>query len=178
MQTVYDNLQGFFAAGGPVLWGIFFVTLVMWTLIIERYWYINRTHPLQLSSTFNVWRQRKDQDSWHAKQIRGALLSQLSLDLTQSLQFIRMLVVICPLLGLLGTVTGMIHVFDVITALGTGNPRAMSTGISLATIPTLAGLVAALSGYYFSVRLKQRATIETQKAADLLAIATVKANEA
>ena len=170
MTIVYENLQGFFDAGGPVLWLIFFVTLIMWTLIIEPYWFIYRTHPSVLAKTIDVWRQRKDQQSWHAKKIRQALLSQLSIDLTQSLASIRMLVVICPLLGLLGTVTGMIHVFDVITVLGTGNPRAMSTGISLATIPTLAGLVAALSGYYFSVRLKHKAEIESQKAADQLII--------
>ena len=170
MTIVYKHLQGFFDAGGPVLWLIFFVTLLMWTLIIERYWFIYRTHPSVLATTMDMWRQRKDQHSWHAKKIRQALLSQLSMDLHQSLTTIRMLVVICPLLGLLGTVTGMINVFDVITVLGTGNPRAMSTGISLATIPTLAGLVAAISGYYFSIRLKHRAEIEAQKAADQLVI--------
>jgi biopolymer transport protein ExbB len=173
MHTVYDNLQGFFAAGGPVLWLIFFVTIVMWTLIIERYFFFYRVHPVDVTKTLNVWQQRKDQQSWHARKIREALLSQLSLDLNQSLHMIRMLVVICPLLGLLGTVTGMIHVFDVITVLGTGNPRAMSTGISLATIPTMAGLVAALSGYYFSIRLKHKAEIESQKAADQLVISTL-----
>jgi len=173
MHSVYDNLQGFFAAGGPVLWLIFMVTLIMWTLIVERFWYIYRDHPIIVETTLNVWSQRKDKQSWHATKIREALLSQLSIDLNQSLSFIRMLVVICPLMGLLGTVTGMIHVFDVITVLGTGNPRAMSTGISLATIPTMAGLVAALSGYYFSVRLKHKAEIESQKAADLLATANL-----
>jgi len=172
MNNVYDNLQGFFAAGGPVLWVIFFVTLVLWTLIIERYWFVYRTHPAIVAKTLHIWQQRNDQQSWYAVKIRDALLSQLSLDLNQSLHIIRMLVVICPLLGLLGTVTGMIHVFDVITVLGTGNPRAISTGISMATIPTMAGLVAALSGYFFSMRLKHKAEIETQKAADLMVIST------
>lgn len=170
MTFIYENLQEFFDAGGPVLWLIFFVTLVMWTLIIERYWYIYRTHPSMLAKTIDIWQQHQDQHSWGARKIRTALLSQLYLDLHQSLPTIRMLVVICPLLGLLGTVTGMIRVFDVITVLGTGNPRAMSTGISLATIPTMAGLVAALSGYYFSIRLKHKAEIESQRAADQLVI--------
>ncbi|MCI0507480.1 MAG: MotA/TolQ/ExbB proton channel family protein [Gammaproteobacteria bacterium] len=172
MHTVYDNLQGFFQAGGPVLWLIFFVTMAMWTLIIERYWFIYRTYPTNVKKTLGVWQQRADQQSWHAEKIREALLSQVSLDLNQSLHILRMLVIICPLLGLLGTVTGMIHVFDVITVLGTGNPRAISTGIYLATIPTMAGLVAALSGYYFSIRLKHKAGIEAQKTADLLVIST------
>jgi len=173
MIAVYDNLQWFFNAGGPVLWVIFAITIIMWTLIIERLWFFARTHPRASALALSVWQQRQDQQSWYAHKIRAALLSQLSLDLTQFLHVIRMLVVICPLLGLLGTVTGMMHIFDVITVLGTGNPRAISTGISMATIPTMAGLVAALSGYYFSVRLKHQAAIETQKIADQLIIATV-----
>jgi biopolymer transport protein ExbB len=173
MMMVYDNLQWFFNAGGPLLWVIFMVTIIMWTLIIERLWFFTRSHPKAVAQTLSVWQHRQDQQSWYAHKIRAALLSQLSLDLTQYLHIIRMLVVICPLLGLLGTVTGMMHIFDVITVLGTGNPRAISSGISMATIPTMAGLVAALSGYYFSVRFKHQATIETQKVADQLVIATV-----
>lgn len=172
MQTITGNLQAFFAAGGPVLWFIFAVTVIMWMLIIERYWFIHHTHPAQLAKTLAFWQQRKDQQSWHAKKIRDALLSQHSLELSRSLQAIRMLVVICPLLGLLGTVTGMIQVFDVITILGTGNPRAISAGISMATIPTMAGLVAALSGYYFSFRLRHKVKLETQKTADQLILST------
>jgi len=172
MNTIYNNFQWFFDAGGPVLWVIFIVAIVMWTLIIERLWYFVHTHPRATALALDVWQQRQDQQSWQAHRIREALISQLSLDLTQFLHIIRMLVVICPLLGLLGTVTGMIHIFDVITVLGTGNPRAISTGISLATIPTMAGLVVALSGYYFSVRLRHRAAIETQKVTDLIPILT------
>jgi biopolymer transport protein ExbB len=46
-------------------------------------------------------------------------------------------------------VTGMISVFDVMAMTGTGNARLMASGISMATIPTMAGMVAALSGLYF-----------------------------
>ena len=51
----------------------------------------------------------------------------------------------------------MIEVFDVMAAAGSGNPRAMASGVSRATIPTMAGMVAALSGLYFSARLSRRA---------------------
>lgn len=170
MSAVYDNIQQFFEAGGPILWAIFFVTIIMWTLIVERFWYIYRVHPRSIMETLNTWAQRDEHHSWHARKIRNATISILSLQLNQSLHIIRMLVVITPLLGLLGTVTGMLHIFNVITVLGTGNPRAISAGISMATIPTMAGLVVALSGYYFSIRLKQKANIEAQKAADLLSI--------
>jgi len=176
MITVYDKFQWFFSAGGPVLWLILLVTIVMWTFIIERFWFMARSHPKAVALTMTAWQQREDQQSWQAHMIRSALISQLALNLTQHLHIIRMLIVICPLLGLLGTVTGMMHIFDVITVLGTGNPRAISTGISMATIPTMAGLVAALSGYYFSIRLKHNAAIEKQRLADQMTISTVTSN--
>ena len=79
-----------------------------------------------------------------------------------------MLIKLCPLLGLLGTVTGMIHVFDVMAVTGTGNARAMASGISLATIPTMAGMVIAIAGLYFSKIIEERVSDETHHLADLL----------
>ena len=55
----------------------------------------------------------------------------------------------CPMIGLLGTVYGMIEVFEVLSFLGTGNPRAMSSGVAMATIPTMSGMVITLFGLYF-----------------------------
>ena len=88
--------------------------------------------------------------------------------LNRGLPTVAVLAAVSPLLGLLGTVTGMITVFDVLAVLGSGNARAMANGISMATIPTMAGLVVALSGLFFSVRLRQQVQLERQKAADLL----------
>ena len=48
----------------------------------------------------------------------------------------------------MGTVTGMITVFDVMANSGSGNPRSMAAGVSRATIPTMAGMVGALSGVF------------------------------
>ena len=58
---------------------------------------------------------------------------------------VKTLVALCPMLGLLGTVTGMIEVFDVMAA-GGGNTRGMAAGVSKATLPTMAGMVAAPLG--------------------------------
>ena len=74
----------------------------------------------------------------------------MTLQMSRSISIIKTLVLISPLLGLMGTVTGMISIFDIISISGTGNPRLMASGISLAVIPTMAGLVTALSGLYFS----------------------------
>lgn len=51
---------------------------------------------------------------------------------------------VAPLLGLLGTVTGMISTFDIITEFGTGDPKLLSSGISEALITTKLGLVVAI----------------------------------
>jgi biopolymer transport protein ExbB len=75
---------------------------------------------------------------------------------------------VLPLLGLLGTVTGMIQVFDVMALTGTGNARLMAGGVSAATIPTMSGLVAALSGLYLVTYLEQRAAAEVDHVGDLL----------
>jgi biopolymer transport protein ExbB len=71
------------------------------------------------------------------------------------------------MLGLLGTVTGMIEVFDVMAG-GSGNARGMAAGVSKATLPTMAGMVAALSGMLFSTQISRFATDESTRVADSL----------
>ena len=60
------------------------------------------------------------------------------------LSFIKVLYVVAPLLGLLGTVVGMIGTFQMITLFGTGDPRMMAGGISTALVTTVLGLVVAI----------------------------------
>ena len=86
------------------------------------------------------------------------------------LPLIRMLVGLCPLLGLLGTVMGMIGVFEVITASGNDDPQAMARGVYRATIPTRAGLVVALTAIYFTVRLRQLAERQVVHLQDALVL--------
>ena len=96
------------------------------------------------------------------------MISQFQLDTQTWLSFITLLIAICPLMGLLGTVTGMISVFDVLAVTGTGNARAMAAGISKATLPTMAGLLIALTGLYFKTRFQRLAQQGQQKLADTL----------
>ena len=163
-----EQILSFMESGGNVLWGIFVVSLLLWSLIIERYTYLLLAFPKYLNQIKSNWQSRKDQHSWSARKIREAWLSEASLRLTRSLSLINTLVALCPLLGLLGTVTGMIHVFDVIAIQGNSNTRAMAAGISMATIPTMAGMVVALSGLFFSSQLHHRVGQERQRISDLL----------
>ena len=77
------------------------------------------------------------------------------------------MVALCPMLGLLGTVTGMIEVFDVMAA-GGGNTRGMAAGVSKATLPTMAGMVAAISGMLFHIQLERFAADASERVADRL----------
>ncbi len=161
-------IRDFFEAGGNVLWAILFVTILMWTMIIERIWYLRFVLPEHVDEVQRYWESRSDQTSWIARRIREGLISELSLDAHRSLPIITACLAILPLLGLLGTVSGMVAVFDVMAFSGTGNARAMASGVSQATIPTMAGLVAALSGLWLTTYLKQRAGVEIEKVEDLL----------
>ncbi len=155
----------FLEAGGWVLYSIAVVTFMMWTLIIERYWYLLAVYPRLAAQALEQWKARAERTSWHAHQIRTALISRVSMEAGRNVPVIKTLVAVCPLFGLLGTVTGMIEVFDVMAVSGSGNARAMASGVSRATIPTMAGMVASLSGFIFSVQLERRA----QKASESLA---------
>lgn len=64
--------------------------------------------------------------------------------LTRNLTFIKIISVVAPLMGLLGTVTGMINTFQAITLFGTGDPKLMAGGISQALVTTVLGLVVAI----------------------------------
>lgn len=168
MTEAFELVGDFIQVGGDVLLIIFGVTLVMWALILERLWYFRITQPGRTRRVIQAWEARTDQISWAAQQIRRLHISEESRLLRHSLPMIKTLVALCPLLGLLGTVTGMIEVFDVMAVAGNANPRAMASGVSRATIPTMAGMVAALSGMYFSVQLERFARHETQRVADHL----------
>jgi len=75
--------------------------------------------------------------------------------MSKGLKLIPSLIALLPMFGLLGTVTGMIQVFDVMAVLGSGNPRAMADGVSAATIPTMSGMVVALAAIPFATQLER-----------------------
>jgi biopolymer transport protein ExbB len=157
IDILLENMQSlrvFLEAGGPVLWVIGLAAAVMGSLIAERYWYFYLVFPAEFDARMRQWGRRTNTATWEAHKIRVAMISRARLRLRRPLPSLKTLVALCPLLGLMGTVTGMIQVFDVVAAQGTGNVRAMATGIWRATIPTMAGLVVALPGLYFSARLE------------------------
>ncbi|MFU8877144.1 MAG: MotA/TolQ/ExbB proton channel family protein [Wenzhouxiangellaceae bacterium] len=170
LYNLLDAIRGFIELGGDVLWAILVVLLVMWTLIIERYWFLLRVFPVLRRQALKAWQDRDDTRSWYSHRIKEGMVSDIRIQLQRNVRMIQTLVAICPLLGLLGTVTGMVAVFDVMAFFGTGNARAMAAGVSKATIPTMAGMVAALSGVYFASYLERKAVRESEKLNDMMQI--------
>lgn len=163
-----EQISIFLSAGGPVLWLIFFVLLTLWFFIFERFYYFYKIYPEQKKHSQQRWLKREDKISWLALKIREEEISKMKLKMSGSSYIIKTLVLISPLLGLMGTVTGMISIFDIISISGTGNPRLMAGGISLAVIPTMAGLVTALSGLYFASYFDKKLQKEKQVILDSL----------
>lgn len=118
--------------GGLILWLIFFASVLMWTLIAERYFFLlvvcKNESPEKISSS----------------------------EIDRYLRTIENLVYVLPLLGLLGTVSGMIQAFQILMEFGASNPRGLAGGISRALFTTLAGLMTSLSGLYFHHDLEVR----------------------
>ncbi len=163
-------VRDFVEQGGNVLLVIAFVTAVMWTLIYERVIYFRGDHKKEVARVLTIWADWRNQASWEARVVRRMLVSEVRLKLERGLPLIQTIVAVCPMFGLLGTVTGMIEVFDVMAVAGSGNARGMAAGVSKATLPTMAGMVAALSGMLFIVQLKRFAQSESQRVADSLQI--------
>lgn len=161
-------VRQFLAAGGSIVQVILLASICLWFLIVERLFFLKYTYPPLRQQWLQQWHQREDKTSQYARHIRSAIISQASITLNRSLPFIKMLVKTCPLMGLLGTVTGMIHVFDVMAATGNGNARAMADGVSQATIPTMAGMVIAIAGLYFSRLIQEQVSDEIHLLSDLL----------
>ena len=167
MDAIYA-ISDFIALGGRVLWLLFATCLMLWLLILERAWFLRITWPARADVLVRQWRDRDDRSSWRARKIRDAMVSESALALNAMLPLIKVLVILCPLLGLLGTVLGMIGVFEVIAASGNDDAQAMARGVYRATIPTMAGLVVALTGIYFTLLLRQLADRQASRLQDAL----------
>jgi biopolymer transport protein ExbB len=153
----FEAIRDFLELGGPVLRLIAIVILAMWILILERLIYFRTGLQDLIKQGFAEWEARPERRSWHAHQIRKSIVSRCRMAATQGLPMIQTLVALCPLLGLMGTVTGMISVFEVMAVTGSSNARSMASGVSMATIPTMAGMVGALSGLFLVTILNRAA---------------------
>ena len=158
----FGMVGDFLEKGGPVLYLIGALLFIMWSLIFERIFYFNFALSTEINSVIDEWEARSERRSWNARKIREALISETVMKITANMGLIKTLVALAPLLGLLGTVTGMIEVFNIMAVTGGGDAKSMAGGVSRATIPTMAGMVAALSGVFAQAYLTR--VVETESA--------------
>ncbi len=175
----FYHMAGYIRNGGVVMVPILLVSFSMWVLIFNRVLFMGRLHARNISRQEagelvrdNVWPDadfqgansvlvreflaHRSQDPDLDEFILDEAVLRLNTSLDRYLSVITVLSAVAPLLGLLGTVVGMMHTFEVITLFGTGNARAMASGISVALITTQTGLMVSIPGLYMSGWLQKR----------------------
>ncbi len=162
------GLAELFDRGGPVLYILFIVTLFIWFIIFSKYLSTSYNNKNWIKNNFVIFSDGVNINRSNIHLFEESFLIHIKRVSTQKLKILDGLIGLCPMLGLLGTVYGMIEVFEVLAVLGTGNPRAMSTGVAKATIPTMAGMTIALSGLFFKFDLANRVERYQEEARDFL----------
>lgn len=175
------RLLEYFQAGGDLMFLLLVVSLVMWTLAILKGIRFLREHrqettPGKCMDYFRgeagackagpaQWQwdilsryvRERCEDPKLNREMLEAIRAREEFKAMRHIGTIIVLAAVAPLLGLLGTVSGMITTFDVISQFGTGNARALASGISEALVTTQSGLVVAVPGLFLGVLLLRRA---------------------
>jgi len=162
VTVVLWQVRSYLAQGGWIMIPLLAVSVVMWTLVLDRWreftaWRRGGGPAARLDALFADRRAgipgREDLD----REILGECALHLRRSLEIRLAAITVLAAVAPLLGLLGTVLGMIQTFDVLAMFGTGNARGLAGGISVALITTQTGLLVAIPGLFMGGRLRELA---------------------
>lgn len=152
------------------MWALAGLCVLFWTLMFERFWFMRRVFPHWVRERRAGWQQVLGEDepgTWQ-RAVRDAWLAQARQQLAAPLRLGKALVALCPLFGLLGTVTGMVAVFDVLALSGNGDPRGMAAGVWKAILPTMAGMVLAITGLFSLARLERDSRRALERLADQL----------
>lgn len=180
IKELLFSIEAYVRSGGAVMIPILTISFFMWLLIFNRVLFlhklfvknISRDHAGELvknnqppderfqganSLLVREFLQARSNDPVLDDFILDETVVRLVSSLDTYLSTIRILAGVSPLLGLLGTVLGMMGTFDVITHFGTGNAKAMAGGISVALITTQTGLMVSIPGLYMSGFLTKRA---------------------
>ena len=161
----FTFVGAFINQGGYVLIVLFIVALYMWFLISERVYFYKFEMKDLIDNSYKSFLKMKGHNDWINSKYKRMHIAEINLLKNKNINQIKGLVALCPLLGLLGTVTGMIEVFDIMAITGTGNARAMASGIARATLPTMTGLFISIVGLFLLTAIKssiEKATLEVK----------------
>jgi biopolymer transport protein ExbB len=144
ITEILKTYSNFINQGGPVVFILFLISIYLFILISAKCKFL-------FIDVDNIRSEyRKNLTNLNKDQYYSLNLSILKCDfknlITKDFYIIQTLIALCPVLGLLGTVTGMIEVFDVVSFFGTGNARALASGITKATLPTMTGMAISIVG--------------------------------
>ena len=182
MTDLYWQTLEYLRHGGFIMIPLVVVSVVMWVLIVDRLrsyagWRRGDVDKATAVAAVSGAKAEIDTTAHHGlratlvrdflaertgdpdldRDILGHCALRLGRDLEEHRATIAVLAAVAPLLGLLGTVLGMIETFDVIAIFGTGNSRAMANGIGIALVTTQTGLLVAIPGLLMSNRLGRAA---------------------
>ncbi len=147
-MSPFHAVSQLIVAGGPFVIWILVAGITMWTLIFERLWFHKARMPYMVSGMLAEWQGRPEHQSWASHQIRKAMISRLNGAMAENMPVLKVLIPMCPLLGLVGTVHGMLEVFDSMSILGSADARTMASGVSKAMNCTMTGLAVSVTGMY------------------------------
>lgn len=170
LLSIVTSVRDLTDQGGSFVVLIFACGVLMWALFLERVAFFQRVLPVETENALTTWKTREDPRSWASYQIRRLLISQLNVAMNRGMPLLSVLVPMAPLLGLIGTVSGMLEVFDSMALHGSADARAMASGVSQAMVCTLTGLAVSISGLYPVYYVRRRISRELERIGDRLTI--------
>lgn len=168
LTGLYDGFARLFSGEALLLTLIFVLASVLWALIFERYWYFLFVHPDVLENALQVWNRRSKGPVYMARRARRHILLDVGVQMSRYVTLIQPLVIVIFLLGLLGSIGGMINVLDALTVSGDASTLALSRSIGTAAIPMVTALAVVVTGVVFGQELKQRVDREARLLRDKL----------
>jgi len=144
ITDIFKTYSNFIYQGGPVVFILFLISIYLFVLIFAKFKYLF----FDISEVQDQYKKRLSEinnDEFYLLNLSSLKCDYRNI-INKDFFIIQTLIALCPVLGLLGTVTGMIEVFDVVSFFGTGNARALASGITKATLPTMTGMAISIVG--------------------------------
>lgn len=167
LQDFFAGIGSLFAVGG-VLWLLMLLAVALWTLIIERYWYFNFVYPEAQEIALRRWKRYMNSEPSLARRTRRQIIAGVFAETHRSVNLIQSLVAVMLLLGLSGSVGGVMRTLDAFSLGGAAGQQLVARGIAAAAVPAIVSVGLVMVALFFTRALGDRADTETRLLADRL----------